>query len=230
MQPKIRPLQLNRSESPVTERVLREPVKIGVGDGLISVGGSPQVISVDSTVARVADAVSLNLNDISQSDDECIWHVGVTESNFIIGTRTDADGTGNNALVINRTGTTVNSITLPSPLISSASGTGISSAIRLQSNNPTLLWNNTDAVANECIWDITTSASGALEFRTRTDAHGTGSTWMQVSRSGTKVTKINLDTISVTINDSEVLTSNDIPSIIQTVVEQVLAQLNAATT
>jgi len=240
-QPKIRSLQLGSDFLKITGRAFGAPIVIdnpSSGEVLTYSESAwrnlPQTILVEKDVTpetfTLAGDVSLNLNDISQGNDESIWLVGTTESNFIIATRTDVDGTGNNALVINRTGATVDSITLSSSLISLANGTGTSSAIQLQSNTPTLLWNDLDAVANESVWDITTSASSALEFRTRTDSHGTGTTWMQVIRSGTKVTKINLDAISVTINDNKVLTSNDIPSIIQTVVEQVLAQLNATST
>ena len=240
-QPKIKSLQLGSDFLKLTGRALGAPVVVenpSSGEVLTYSDSAwrnkPQTILVEKdvtseTFTRAGD-VSLNLNDTSQSNDESIWRVGVAGSNCIIGTRTDVDSVGNNALVINRTGATVDSITLSSSLISLANGTGTSSAIQLESNNPTLLWNDLDAAASESVWDITTSASSALEFRTRTDSHGTGTTWMQVIRSGTKVTKINLDAISVTINDNEILTSNDISSIVQTVVEQVLAQLNATTT
>ncbi|KKM49451.1 hypothetical protein LCGC14_1556870 [marine sediment metagenome] len=223
----------------------RNSVSVGgitAGDGLNSVGGSPigspitQVLSVDSTVARLnralntfsfAGAISFNLIDTTQKADEKIWRISNSGGQLLITTWTDTGGVGNNAIVIKRTGTTVNSIVFPSPIINTASGVGTKSAIQLNSAVPTIVFNDTDATATETIWDITSvSESKSLEFRTRTDAHGTGTTWMQVVRSGTKVTTINLEAISVTINGNEVLTSGDIKSIIQTVVEQVLAQLN----
>ncbi|KKN08285.1 hypothetical protein LCGC14_1058310 [marine sediment metagenome] len=211
---------------------------VSPGDGLNSTSGSPngtQKLSVDSTVARLnatlntfsfAGEVSLNLKDTIQSADESVWRISNKDTAFTISTRTDTGRVGNNALVITRKGTTVKSLTVGAPFLSTASGVGIKSAIQLNSVAPTMVFNDTDATASECVWDITgTSASHALEFRTRTDAHGSGATWMQVIRSGVAITAINLNAKTVTINGNKVLTSDDMQSIIQSTVEQVLARL-----
>ena len=90
--------------------------------------GSPftGVFSVDATVARTniatetfsfAGALSLNLTDTTQAADEDVWRISNSGGQFLISTRTDADGVGNNAIVIDRTGTTVDSITTGAPLI-----------------------------------------------------------------------------------------------------------------
>ena len=201
------------SGSPLAWRNMLTSTGVGVGDGLNTTGGSPvgsQVLSVDSTVARTdittetftfAGAVSLNLNDTSQAADEDIWRVGVSGSQFLINTRTDADGAGNNAIVIDRTGTVVDSVTFPRPIIATRTGTGTSTAIQIQAAIPTLLWNDTDATANEGIWDIVSaSASSSLDFRTRTDAHGSGANWLSVVRSGTTVTSIDFTGTTMTLN------------------------------
>jgi hypothetical protein len=184
---------------------------VTAGDGIDSTGGSPlgtQVISVDSTVARTdittetfsfAGAVSLNLNDTSQGADEDIWRVGVTGGSFVISTRTDADGAGNSAITFARTGTTVDTATVPAPTHLTASGTGTSSALHLSSNVPTLVINDNDAAANAGIWDIT-SGTNQLLFRTRTDAHGTGATWLTVNRSGTTIGELAFTGTSMTMN------------------------------
>ena len=199
---------------------------VTAGDGLDSTAGSGSpftgVFSVDATVARTniatetfsfAGALSLNLTDTTQAADEDVWRISNSGGQFLISTRTDADGAGNNAIVIDRTGTTVDSITTGAPLISTASGVGTNSAIQLNSNIPALVFNDTDATASEGIWDITsTSASSALEFRTRTDAHGTGATWLQVVRSGTAVTSINFTGTAMTLNGISIHVGSPQPS------------------
>lgn len=186
-----------------------------VEDGLKTSGVSPdavQVISVDDTVARLNaslntfasdDVVALNLSNTNGQVDTKTWRVANNNGQFVISTRTDEDTSGSNALVIDRTGVTVKSVTVPAPLHLTAKGTGKASAIQLNSPNPTIVFNDTDAIASEGIWDIT-AAPKALEFRTRTDAHGTGSIWLQVERSGTTIKAINLKADSVTINGKEI--------------------------
>ena len=197
----------------------RNSISVGgitAGDGLNSAGGSPigspisQVLSADSTVARrnttlntftFAGDVSLNLNDSSQAADEDIWRISNTGSQFVISTRLDNGNAGNNALVIARTGATVNSLTVAASLRITASGEGASSALQLNSIRPTLVFNDTDAVADHGVWDITVEFSPpSFTFRTRTDAHGTGATWLEVVRSGTTVTAINFIGTSLTFN------------------------------
>ena len=196
------------------------------GDGLDSTAGAGSpfsgTFSVDSTVARLNVAlndytfggtVSLNLTDTTQSADEDTWRISNVGGQFTIATRTDVDGAGNNAIVIDRTGTTVDSVTSAAPVFITASGTGTSSGLQLNSNVPTIVFNDGDATASEGIWDITsTSASSALEFRTRTDAHGSGVTWLSVVRSGTTVTNIDFIGTSMTFNGVEVAVGSPVGS------------------
>ena len=65
------------------------------------------------------------------------------------------------------------------------------------------MFNDTDAAATSTIWDIGTtqgSPPGVFEFRTRTDAHGSGATWLSVKRSGTTVTSIDFIGTAMTFN------------------------------
>ena len=186
-----------------------------VEDGLQTSGVSPdavQVISVDNTVARLNaslntfasdDVVALNLSNTNGQPDAKIWRVANNNGQFVISTRTDEDTSGSNALVIDRVGVNVKSLTVPAPLHLTSKGTGKTSALQLNSPNPTVVFNDTDAIAGEGMWDIT-AAPKALEFRTRTDAHGTGTTWLEVVRSGTTVKQINLKAASVTVNGKDI--------------------------
>ncbi len=186
-----------------------------VEDGLKTSGVSPdavQVISVDDTVARLNeslntfasdDVVALSLSNTNGKADTKTWRIANNNGQFVISTRTDEDTSGSNALVINRIGVTVKSVTVPVPLHLTSKGNGKASALQLNSPNPTIVLNDTDAIASEGIWDIT-AAPKTLEFRTRTDAHGTGATWLEVVSSGTTVKQINLKAASVTINGKDV--------------------------
>jgi hypothetical protein len=196
------------------------------GDGITVTGGSPTtnpfIVAVDGTVARTdittetfsfAGDVSLNLNDTSQAADEDIWRIGATGSSFVVATRTDADGAGISAISITRTGTAVDDITMPSPLLLTSSGEASTSvALQVQSSNPTLAFNKTDATANQGVWDVTAGTDGQLIWRTRTDAFGTGATWLTVNRTGTTVGTIALAGTSLTFNGQVVQVGSPYPA------------------
>jgi hypothetical protein len=52
--------------------------------------------------------------------------------------------------------------------------------------SPAYRWDQTTAAADERLWDAQ-AAGGQLLFRSRTDANGTGATWLTVDRTGTTV-------------------------------------------
>lgn len=185
---------------------------MAVGDGLRTTAGAGSpfvgIVSTDSTVARTNVKVetfgpSINLNDSTQAADSRIWRISNANRQFLISTRTGTDTTGNDAVIIKRTGTTVDSVVLPSSLVLNASGVGSSAALQLTSKTPTIQINSTNATANQGVWEI--AATNELEFRTRTDTLGTGATWLTVKRSGTTVSSINFVSTSFTVNGISLL-------------------------
>lgn len=73
----------------------------------------------------------------------------------------------------------------------------------IQSTNPILALDETDASANERLWRITTSG-GDFFLGTRTDVDGTGATALTVTRTGTTVDSINLQATVVQVNSQDV--------------------------
>lgn len=73
----------------------------------------------------------------------------------------------------------------------SASGTGVASAFVAASTIASYAWNETDAGSDAKIWDVVAN-SETLAFRTRTDAGGTGASWLTVGRTATAITSIAL--------------------------------------
>lgn len=73
----------------------------------------------------------------------------------------------------------------------SASGTGVASAFVAASTIASYAWNEIDAGSDAKIWDVVAN-SETLAFRTRTDAGGTGASWLTVGRTATAITSIAL--------------------------------------
>lgn len=99
-------------------------------------------------------------------------------------------GTGNNVLSASPTltGTVIAAAaTLSGVLTLNATGTGTSSALLMSAAAPTATWVASGAGSNEKVWDLT-FGNTTMDFRTRTDAHGAGVTWLGLTRTGTSVT------------------------------------------
>lgn len=91
-------------------------------------------------------------------------------------------------------------LTITSSSISS-SVTAVSTAYNAQATTPIFRLIETDAPANEQIWDMVGS-TGNLSFRTRTDVDGVGVTWLGVTRTGTTVDDITLAASRVIISST----------------------------
>lgn len=81
-------------------------------------------------------------------------------------------------------------------IISGGSAPAIAS-LTISSTEPRLLFKETDAAADEKLWDFDLNAK-TLTGRTRTDADGAGITWLSVLRgTGTAVTSITMPTLTI---------------------------------
>lgn len=84
------------------------------------------------------------------------------------------------------------------PVISSSSGSGLTSGFILNSASPTLTFIATGGALNTKNWDIQAAAT-TLSFRTRTDANLSGTDYVVVTRSGTAVSSLAVNT-TLTVN------------------------------
>jgi hypothetical protein len=100
-------------------------------------------------------------------------------------------------------------------ITSNASTSGTGSAFVASSSAPTVTWVQTAGGTNEKNWDIQANTA-SLDFRTRTDANASGTTWLSVSRSGTTPTTAaitaNATTVSGTLGVSGAATMAGITS------------------
>jgi hypothetical protein len=62
-------------------------------------------------------------------------------------------------------------------------------AIEIEGTTPSIYWDETDAAADERLWEMIASG-GALSLQTRTDADGVGAAAMTIDRTGTVVDSI----------------------------------------
>ena len=83
-------------------------------------------------------------------------------------------------------------------------GALIAPSMVLQSDNPSSTFIEDDAALNEKRWDQI-PATGAMLFRTRTDANGAGVTWMTVSRSGTSLTDVGMSLGATPIDSNSLI-------------------------
>jgi hypothetical protein len=80
--------------------------------------------------------------------------------------------------------------------------TGNNASLQISSSTPGWQVNETDAAANNRLWQFY-AAGERLSFDATTDA-GAGTTWLSVDRTGSTVDSINLQATSVQINGSQI--------------------------
>lgn len=95
----------------------------------------------------------------------------------------------------------------------SAHATPTVAELTIASTEPRIVFDETDAAANQKLWDVDINA-GVLSIRTRTDADGAGEDVLSVTRVATGITTIvlgNHDTLdaTITLNHAQVLLEAD---------------------
>jgi hypothetical protein len=214
-------------------------------DEVLSAAASTSVANVFTAASQEIENAAWRLifDETDAAADERLYDFAASAGQLLGRTRTDADAAGASWLVVDRTGTTVDSIALASTAITwnantlfttandgaasgldadlldgsssaafaqiaaansfTSSGAGTSRAITLTANAPVFGINESDAAADEKIWELF-GATGDLTWRTRTDAEGGGATFLTVSRTGATVDSINLAATSVQYGGIEI--------------------------
>lgn len=196
--------------------------RAGAGDFRYSVSGSDrfQISSTDvSSFVRfsVSNATpSMSFIESGAAADESRWRILTDAGVWTLQTRTDVDGSGANAIVIDRTGTAVTTISIVGTVLTlqstsavcsiggstlpSASNLGVDvPVVTLSSSNPSYYLNDTDSPADEKVWRIN-AVGGDLLFSTRTDVNGSGATYLSITRTGTVVDGIAFSATAITFN------------------------------
>ena len=150
---------------------------------------------------RISHATPLmDWEETDAAADETLWRARVSSGLWILATYTDAEVEGIRAIQIDRgTGTAVSEIEMNATLFDMNGSMNLSGTLILESTSPQFRFTETDAAANETVYDISSSA-GDLLYRTRTDALGVGVTYLSVQRTGTTVDELEFNATALDIN------------------------------
>ncbi len=138
-------------------------------------------------------------NDSNNAADEKIWRFLTGAANLQFATMDDARTVSNTWLTASRAGNTTSNIQL-GPVGALAQTLDISSSrTAFSGTSPRIIFNDTDAAANEKLTECIASGN-IFQCATRTDADAAGSIFLTMTRSGTAVSTLNLQGTEVQVN------------------------------
>lgn len=142
----------------------------------------------DDTLMLSANAPLMKFNNPSAALDEKLWRLTANSAGtFNFQTRDDADAAGATIYAVDRTGTTVDSITFPAlGLFTKTRSGNLVHALQLSSANPSFSIIETDASANNGSWSIQ-AVTEQLNFYALSDDGATGNAWIAVDRTGATI-------------------------------------------
>jgi hypothetical protein len=167
-----------------------------VADAILLNGSTPALLednqtfsgqnTFNSTTAPLTIANTLPVYRIDETDaaaDERRWREIVSGGSLSFETRNDADSTGNTWLQVDRTGTTVDSVTLlGSRVIVTNPDTATAST--------DLFLDDGDAAANERLWRFRGNTAGQLQLGALADNLSSGTNFMLVDRTSTTIDSV----------------------------------------
>lgn len=118
---------------------------------------------------------------------------------------TDSGGTCADYMRVDRTASAVDTIQLDAgsngidvgaTAIAAIAGLEAGPQVLINSTNPSLYVNDSDATADNRLWRFGTPTSNQLDFQTRNDANNSGVSWLTVARTGTSIGVIGFPTSS----------------------------------
>ena len=180
-------------------------------------------LSASSTAAGIleleAAAPRLIVDETDAASNERIYDFASSAGQLLGRTRTDADAAGATWLTVDRTGTTVDSVALSASALSIAGattyttqGSSATPTILLNSAQPYMIFNESDAAADNRRW-YWTAGGEAWEWGLLNDANSASAGVITVQRTGTTVDSINLQATAVQINGSTVTWGTYTPTI-----------------
>lgn len=128
------------------------------------------------------------LNETDAAADNRLWDIQVAAERFSITTRSDA-GVEVTAFAIERTGTTVDSLEFLAYSLFTLAGTPAAPTMQLSSTRPVLSFFESDAAANNGLWNIQAQAE-QLVFGASNDAGSTNNPFMTVDRTAAVIDNV----------------------------------------
>jgi len=163
-----------------------------LGDYLPLAAGSGNALT--SALWISIGSPQLFLNETDGAADNKNWQFGAFGEALKLRLVDDAVVVTADVMVVERTGTTVDSVNFPASLqkggsdvlTTAGSQTIVGSILQMEATTPRYRWNQTNAASNEKMWDFLATV-GSLRLRTLTDAAAFGANVFQVDRTGTTV-------------------------------------------
>lgn len=146
-----------------------------------------------------------DLNETDAAADNRRWQFAVNAEQFKIRTSNDALNSVVDALTIDRTGTSVDSVSI-APTSGSLT-VSANLALLTGATGAEFRWSELDAAVDNKLW-YATAAAETLGFGTRNDAGAFGAEFITVNRTGTAVDSINFAATAVTINSVPAATAD----------------------
>lgn len=126
--------------------------------------------------------------------DNRLWRFVASAETLVFQTRNDLDNSGTTWLTVDRTGITVDNVSFPTQVIfTQPKGAGVTYPVYISSIAPALALNETDAAANNRIWDFIANGE-TLSFRVADDTAASLGTWIQVDRTAAVVDRVTFPT------------------------------------
>lgn len=140
-------------------------------------------------VASANPALALQETDAAANN--AIWDIAAINEQLVFRTVSDGVVAAVNWMAVDRTGTTVDLITLSAPVSFTASSTATVAAVTLSNANPQAEFFESDAAANNRRWNFTAEGE-QLRFRALSDDGLTVNNWLTVDRTGATIDLITL--------------------------------------
>lgn len=170
----------------------------GVASNFMSVtrsGGTPSLVTIPITttytgtpgIIITAVAAQLDLRDTDSAADEKNWRIATvgTAGQIQFQALNDALNSSSSFMTVDRTGITIDSVTVPTRLISTQSGGGSAAGVSVRTGTPGFYLQQTGAAADNGKWDFVVSSEQLL-FRVLNDAEA-ATVYMTVDRTGLTV-------------------------------------------
>lgn len=129
-------------------------------------------------------------NETDAAADNRLWGIGANSEQLLFQVVNDAVSVANNFMTVDRTGTTVDNVAFPSQVNLTQALSTLIYPLFITSTTPAIGLNETDAAANNRLWDWAVAAEQLLG-RIRLDDGSVSTSWIVVDRTGTTVDTVN---------------------------------------
>lgn len=153
------------------------------------------------------------LTENDQAADSGVWETIVNSGNWTVRTRNDADSAGAEAINIDRSGTSVTTVTvngtsfsLTAPATISSGSAVATPTLEVNTTRPIVMWDESDGAADNQRWYFDANSE---QFRgvAINDANNSSNNWVTVDRTGTTIDAVAFSGTALTWNTNTLFTT-----------------------